>query len=105
MNVKPLTPDERKILAERIHEHYLKLARITEAYFRIAVKANPEEREAGEATDAFLLLMDQAGRMTNQSLDQLATLLEILTGIREPAPVKEPEPETQTSYRNGRGSL
>ena len=36
-----------------------------------------------DASDAFLVLAESAGKMTEASLDQLATLLEIMWGINE----------------------
>lgn len=93
---EPLTPDQRKQLAESIHKTALHLGRVNEAYFRCAVQATEMPygsviaAKAG-ASDAFLELIESAGRMTSMHLDQLGTLLEILTAVKDPAPTPEPE--------------
>lgn len=69
----PLTQDDRSRLIESINITADKLTGVARAYDRMRFQA-----EKSIATDAFLQLTDQAGKMTLSSLDQLARLLELL---------------------------
>ena len=103
MNKSPLTPDQRGELAEKIYQHVHHLGRVSEAYLQcsthaIQVAFGQPAKDRTEASDAFLELIESAGRMTSMHLEQLGTLLEILQAVKEPAvepPAVMPSPGYQ----------
>lgn len=72
--IPPLTPDERARKLDAIRQSSDKLTELARHFDRMKFQA-----EKG-SSDAFINLVDAAGRMTTSSLGQLATLLELVSG-------------------------
>lgn len=68
---------ERERRLDNIRKTADKILNVARGYDQLRWKAEQD------GSDAFLVLAESAGKMTEASLDQLATLLEIMWGIDE----------------------
>lgn len=73
---QPLSEDERQKILDDVRQHSDRLTELARAYDRLKYLA--ERTDPNPASDAFLQIAAAAGEMTEASLQQLATLLELL---------------------------